>query len=45
MAEVTPQDEWCAEAYMQTDYSGLSAADFEKELRKYAAFRILNEWP
>ena len=45
MAEVAPQDEWCAEAYMQTDYSGLSAVDFEKELRKYVAFRILNEWP
>ena len=45
MEEVTPQDEWCAEAYMETDYSVLSAADFEKELRKYAAFRILNERP
>ena len=42
MAEVKPEDEWCAEAYMETDYSNLSITDFEKELRKYVAFRILN---
>jgi type I restriction enzyme M protein len=41
-AEVKAGDEWCAEAYMETDYSGLSAEDFERELRKYVAFRILN---
>jgi len=43
MAEVKAQDEWCAEAYMETDYSDLTAEDFEKELREYVAFRILNE--
>ena len=32
-----------AEAYMETDYSGLSASDFERELKKYVAFRVLNE--
>ena len=40
--KVGAEDEWCAEAYMETDYSDLSAADFENEIRKYAAFRILN---
>lgn len=43
MAEVGHASEWCAEAYMETDYSTLSRADFEKELRKYVAFRVLNE--
>ena len=35
--------EWCAEAYMETDYAAISAADFEKQLRYLAAFRLLNE--
>ncbi|MFF9334525.1 HsdM family class I SAM-dependent methyltransferase [Streptomyces albogriseolus] len=39
--EVTAEDEWCAEAYMETDYSQLSRADFEESLRKYAVFRLL----
>ncbi|MDP2744096.1 MAG: N-6 DNA methylase [Dehalococcoidia bacterium] len=43
MAEVGAGDEWCAEAYMETDYSDLSHGDFERELKKYVAFRILNE--
>jgi type I restriction-modification system DNA methylase subunit len=38
---VTAEDEWCAEAYMETDYSTLSADDFETEIKKYVAFRIL----
>lgn len=42
-AEVKPEDEWCAEAYMETDYSELTPADFEQEIKKYVAFRILNE--
>jgi type I restriction enzyme M protein len=42
-AAVDSEDEWCAEAYMETDYSGLSASDFERELKKYVAFRVLNE--
>jgi type I restriction-modification system DNA methylase subunit len=39
---VTPKDEWCAEAYMQTDYSMLSEQDFIIEVKKYAAFKVLN---
>ena len=42
-AEVGPGDEWCAEAYMETDYSTLTMSDFEDEVRKYVAYRILNE--
>jgi type I restriction-modification system DNA methylase subunit len=39
---VTAKDEWCAEAYMGTDYSLLKEEDFVDEVRKYAAFKVLN---
>lgn len=41
--EVTAEDEWCAEAYMETDYSTLTDEDFCKTLREYAAFIVGNE--
>jgi type I restriction-modification system DNA methylase subunit len=41
--EVSAQDEWCAEAYMETDYSTLTQADFEKKMRDYIAFKFLNK--
>lgn len=40
---ITAEDEWCAEAYMDTDYSKISDEDFEKELRKYFVFKLLND--
>ena len=43
MQKVPYQDEWCAEAYMQTDYSTLTQLDFEKEVKKYLVFKILND--
>ena len=41
--QVTEKDEWCVEAYMETDYSTLCQADFEKKLKEYAAFKLLNQ--
>lgn len=41
LQRVTVDDEWCAEAYMETDYSTLSADDFAAEIKRYVAFRIL----
>lgn len=40
---VTAEDEWCAEAYMETDYSNLCEGNFINTLRDYAAFLIQNE--
>ncbi|MDR3047351.1 MAG: SAM-dependent methyltransferase, partial [Bacteroidales bacterium] len=40
--EVLGEDEWCAEAYMETDYSMLNKLDFEKKLKDYIAFKFLN---
>jgi type I restriction-modification system DNA methylase subunit len=39
---VSSSDEWCAEAYMETDYSKIDQADFEKVVRDYAVYRLLN---
>lgn len=32
---ITADDEWCAEAYMETDYSKLSKNDFIKSIKNY----------
>lgn len=37
---VTASDEWCAEAYMETDYSKITQTDFEKCLKEYVAFQV-----
>ncbi|PIN86514.1 hypothetical protein COV19_04445 [Candidatus Woesearchaeota archaeon CG10_big_fil_rev_8_21_14_0_10_44_13] len=42
-SEVTEIDEWCAEAYMETDYSTLSDLDFERKMNDYIAFKFLNK--
>ncbi len=43
MQKVKGKDEWCAEAYMETDYSGLSAREFEKTVREYVAYLFVNK--
>jgi len=40
--EVTENDEWCAEAYMKTDYSTLCDDTFIKTMREYVSFKVLN---
>jgi hypothetical protein len=39
---VTAKDEWCAEAYMETDYSSLTEKDFEDTVFQYVAFLFSN---
>ena len=36
---VTADDEWCAEAYLETDYSAITKDDFIKEVKKYVIFK------
>jgi len=38
---VSANDEWCAEAYMETDYSKLKKEDFEKTLKEFVLFNEL----
>ncbi|WP_370930973.1 class I SAM-dependent DNA methyltransferase [Bartonella sp. DGB1] len=40
---VSYEDEWCAEAYMETDYSLLNEQDFIKTIKEYVAFRFKND--
>lgn len=42
-AYVTGTDEWCAEAYMETDYSAITESDFEDTVKKYLMFNVMNE--
>ena len=35
------KDEWCAEAYMETDYSALSSSDFESTMKKFLIFKTI----
>ena len=41
MQKVEAADEWCAEAYMETDYSKILQQDFETVVRNYAIFTLL----
>ena len=42
MRKVEAKDEWCAEAYMETDYSTLTEEYFINTIKKYVAFQFLN---
>jgi len=39
---VTAEDEWCAEVYMETDYSNITEEDFIKKIKQYVVFKIMN---
>jgi type I restriction enzyme M protein len=41
--KVTAADEWCAEAYMETDYTKLTPADFKREVKRHLMFQFMNE--
>ncbi|MCQ2074258.1 MAG: SAM-dependent methyltransferase [Bacteroidaceae bacterium] len=40
MQKVTARDEWCAEAYLQTDYSRLTLDDYMETVRNYFLFNM-----
>lgn len=42
-AYIDADDEWIAEAYLETDYSKITRADFEEVVKNYAMFKLLNE--
>jgi type I restriction-modification system DNA methylase subunit len=41
LQKVTADDEWCAEAYMETDYNKITRDEFERVVRDYAVYRLL----
>lgn len=40
LRKVGVNDEWCAEAYLETNYSSLTEEDFMREVKKYVLFKI-----
>ena len=39
------EDEWCAEAYLKTDYNLIDKKEFEKSLKDYFLYKINRpEW-
>ncbi|MER9842776.1 SAM-dependent methyltransferase [Mesorhizobium australicum] len=43
LQSVSAADEWCAEAYMETDYSKITQQDFMKAVRDYAIHKLVLE--
>lgn len=41
--KVGASDEWCAEAYLETDYSTLNQTDFENEMERFVSFKMTNK--
>lgn len=41
--KISWEDEWLAEAYMETDYTNLRKSDFEKTVKNYLVFQLLHE--
>ena len=40
MKKVSYEDEWLAEAYMETDYSTLNSNDFQQTINHYLSFLV-----
>ncbi|HAO23251.1 MAG TPA: methyltransferase [Desulfobacteraceae bacterium] len=43
MEALNPDDEWCAEGYLITDYSEINYETYKNYVRRYLAFRLLND--
>lgn len=41
--EITADEEWCAEAYMETDYSDIGDENFIRTIKDYVAFQFLQD--
>ncbi|NCB73597.1 MAG: methyltransferase [Clostridia bacterium] len=42
MREVTETDEWCVEAYLETDYGKFTFDDYENTVKKYLMFNLMD---
>ena len=40
---ITAKDEWCAEAYMETDYSNLSRKQFLETMKLFLSYKFLSD--
>jgi len=44
MKKLTPEDEWCAEAYFQTDYKEIKKNEFEDYFKRYLTYKLINSF-
>lgn len=42
MKEVTEKDEWCVEAYLETNYDDFTFEDYETTVKKYLMFNFMD---
>ena len=42
MKAVNAEDEWCVEAYLETDYSKLDKNEFKEYYKQYLTYKFLN---
>ena len=42
MREVCEKDEWCVEAYLQTEYSKFTVKDYEETVKKFLLFSLMD---
>ena len=40
--EVTEKDEWCVEAYLETNYDEFTFEDYETTVKKYLMFNFMD---
>ena len=45
LQSVTAEDEWCAEAYIKTDYNTINEALFSATAQQFIVHRLLNSVP
>lgn len=43
LQSVEAEDEWLCEAYLETDYGRITQADFEREVKKFALYKLMLE--
>lgn len=43
--KIEANDEWCAEAYLETNYSNIKEQDFQEYMLNYVAFLLTNKLP
>lgn len=41
---IQAEDEWCAEEYLETDYSNINDSDFITEITKFSIYKIQNKY-
>lgn len=41
--KVSADDEWCAEAYIETDYENIDSNDFKQKISNYVSFLLTNQ--